>query len=171
MIPMAFLQIGRAVPTTPWELVSHSSTVTKFVLIILAVLSLLSWAVMFLKWREFRRVSEAAKQFVTAVEHVAPGAHARAPGRMRAARHAGRRRAPPGAQELPRPRILEARLRRIVELDVGPPRGVGLSLAVQLVVIRDAGHHELADVDQHRGEVRIYGDLLRAQVTMWWEPR
>ena len=69
MIPLALLQIGRAVPTTPWELVSHASTVTKFVLILLAVLSLLSWAVMFLKWREFRRVSEAAKQFVTAVEH------------------------------------------------------------------------------------------------------
>ena len=69
MTTFALLQIGRAVPTTPWELVSHASTVTKFVLVILAVLSLLSWAVMFLKWREFRRVSEAAKEFVTAVEH------------------------------------------------------------------------------------------------------
>lgn len=69
MIGFALLQIGRAVPTTPWELVSHSSTVTKLVLVILALLSLLSWAVMFAKWREFRRVSDAAKTFVNGVEN------------------------------------------------------------------------------------------------------
>lgn len=68
MMYLALVQIGRAVPTTPWELVSHSSPVTKIVLIILAILSLLSWAVMFAKWREFRRVGNAAREFVGAIE-------------------------------------------------------------------------------------------------------
>src|SRR6266700_1164458 len=43
------LQVGRAVPTTPWELVLTSSRETKFVLAILVVFSIVSWYLIFLK--------------------------------------------------------------------------------------------------------------------------
>src|SRR5207302_11183924 len=43
------LQVGRAVPTTPWELVLTSSRDTKFVLAILVVFSVVSWYLIFLK--------------------------------------------------------------------------------------------------------------------------
>ena len=64
MIVLAYLQIGRAVPTTPWEMVMNATLVTKIVLGVLALLSLLSWAVMFGKWVEFRRVRGAANAFI-----------------------------------------------------------------------------------------------------------
>ena len=64
MIVLAYLQIGRAAPTTPLEMVMNATLVTKIVLIVLAVLSLLSWAVMFGKWIEFRRVRSAANAFI-----------------------------------------------------------------------------------------------------------
>ncbi len=64
MIVLGYFQIGRAVPTTPWEMVMNATLVTKIVLGVLAVLSLLSWAVMFGKWVEFRRVRGAANAFI-----------------------------------------------------------------------------------------------------------
>ena len=64
MIVLAYLQIGRAAPTTPLEMVMNATLVTKIVLVVLAVLSLLSWAVMFGKWIEFRRVLSAANAFI-----------------------------------------------------------------------------------------------------------
>ena len=64
MIVLAYLQIGRAAPTTPLEMVMNATLVTKIVLVVLAVLSLLSWAVMFGKWIEFRRVRSAANAFI-----------------------------------------------------------------------------------------------------------
>lgn len=57
------------VPTTPWEMVTTASTVTQFVLLLLLVLSLASWAIMFAKWREFRRVAAASRPFVEGFEH------------------------------------------------------------------------------------------------------
>ncbi len=39
------LQIGQAIPTSPMELVTHSTGATKVVLAILIVLSLISWAI------------------------------------------------------------------------------------------------------------------------------
>jgi biopolymer transport protein TolQ len=59
-----YFQIGRAIPTTPWEMVLNATLVTKIVLALLAVLSLLSWAVMFGKWIEFRGVRRAADAFI-----------------------------------------------------------------------------------------------------------
>ena len=50
---MLLLQVGRAVPTTPWELVLTSSRETKFVLAILVVFSVVSWYLIFLKWWQF----------------------------------------------------------------------------------------------------------------------
>ncbi|MGH7665061.1 MAG: MotA/TolQ/ExbB proton channel family protein [Gemmatimonadaceae bacterium] len=67
---MQFYQFGGAVPTSPIELVTHASPVTKLVLVILAVLSLLSWGIMIMKWREFRRVSQASRSLWREFEHI-----------------------------------------------------------------------------------------------------
>lgn len=64
MIAPVYFQIGKAVPTTPWEMVTNASLLTQIVLGLLAVLSLLSWSVMFGKYVEFRRVRKAANAFV-----------------------------------------------------------------------------------------------------------
>jgi len=61
-------QIGRAVPTTPWELVLTSSRETKFVLAILVVFSLVSWYLIALKWWQFRRVRRLDDRFMTEIE-------------------------------------------------------------------------------------------------------
>lgn len=64
MIAPGYFQIGRAIPTTPWEIVTNATTVTQIVLGLLAVLSLMSWAVMFGKSVEFRRIRKAADRFM-----------------------------------------------------------------------------------------------------------
>src|SRR5690348_17214966 len=64
VIALGFFQIGKAVPTTPWEMITNATLVTKIVLALLAMLSLLSWAVMLGKWFEFRRVRKAADAFM-----------------------------------------------------------------------------------------------------------
>jgi len=64
VITFGYFQVGQAVPTTPWEMITNSSVVTQVVLGLLAVLSLLSWAVMFGKWLEFRRVRRAGDAFM-----------------------------------------------------------------------------------------------------------
>ena len=61
---MALFQISGAVPTSPMELVTHATPLTQFVLVVLAVLSLLSWAVMIGKWLEFRRADTAGRRFM-----------------------------------------------------------------------------------------------------------
>ena len=63
------LQVGGAVPSTALELVVNSDTVTKAVLVLLAVLSLLSWAIMIAKWWEFRSLESVSKRFVEDVEN------------------------------------------------------------------------------------------------------
>ena len=62
------LQIGQAVPTTPWELVLTSSRETKFVLAILVVFSLVSWYLIVLKWWQFRKMRRQADRFLTEIE-------------------------------------------------------------------------------------------------------
>jgi len=62
------LQVGRAVPTTPWELVLTSSRETKFVLAILVVFSIASWYLIFLKWWQFRRMRRYADRFMAEIE-------------------------------------------------------------------------------------------------------
>jgi biopolymer transport protein TolQ len=62
------LQVGRAVPTTPWELVLTSSRETQFVLAILAVFSVVSWYLIVLKWWQFRRMRHLADQFLSEIE-------------------------------------------------------------------------------------------------------
>src|ERR671923_1534679 len=57
-------QVAEAIPTSPWEMVRHATVMTQVVLVILVVLSLISWAIMLLKWREFRRVLESGHLFI-----------------------------------------------------------------------------------------------------------
>ncbi len=59
----AMLQIGGAIPTSPIDMILHTSLVTKIVLILLAVLSLVSWAIMLAKWLELGRVERAGRVF------------------------------------------------------------------------------------------------------------
>ena len=64
MIPPLWLQAGAAVPQTPLELILSATAVTKVVLAMLVVLSLVSWTIMFAKWREFRRVRNTTRTFL-----------------------------------------------------------------------------------------------------------
>jgi biopolymer transport protein TolQ len=57
------LQIRGAVPTTPVELITGATTLTQVVLIVLALLSLLSWAIMFALWRELSRAQGSSLRF------------------------------------------------------------------------------------------------------------
>ena len=59
-----FAQVAEAIPTSPWEMIRHATIMTQVVLVILVVLSLISWAIMLLKWREFRRVLESGHLFI-----------------------------------------------------------------------------------------------------------
>ena len=62
------MQIGAAVPSSPMELVTQSSGETKVVLVVLAILSLVSWTIMVAKWREFVRAEKAGREFVDKFE-------------------------------------------------------------------------------------------------------
>ncbi|HXF95515.1 MAG TPA: MotA/TolQ/ExbB proton channel family protein [Gemmatimonadales bacterium] len=62
------LQVGTAIPSTPWELVLTSSRETKFVLAVLVLFSLVSWYVIVLKWWQFRRMRRLADRFLAEVE-------------------------------------------------------------------------------------------------------
>ena len=57
------LQIRGAVPSTPLELITGASTLTQVVLIVLALLSLLSWALMLALWRELSRAQGSSLRF------------------------------------------------------------------------------------------------------------
>ena len=57
------MQVSQAIPTTPLELVTHATRMTQFVLVVLAVLSLVSWGIMLAKWWELRGASRASRAF------------------------------------------------------------------------------------------------------------
>lgn len=61
----------QAVPSSPMELITSSTGATKFVLAILVVLSLLSWGIIFAKWRELRQAARVTYSFA----HEFAGAH------------------------------------------------------------------------------------------------
>ena len=63
------MQAGRAVPTSPWELITTSSSETKFVLAVLIVFSLVSWFLIVAKWWQFRSLKKGARRFFRAVAH------------------------------------------------------------------------------------------------------
>lgn len=62
------LQVGKALPTTPWELVLTSDVLTKIVLGVLGVFSVVSWFMIVLKWWQFRRVRKQADRFFVEME-------------------------------------------------------------------------------------------------------
>ncbi|HXE57181.1 MAG TPA: MotA/TolQ/ExbB proton channel family protein [Gemmatimonadales bacterium] len=61
-------QIGGAIPTSPWELVRTASPETKVVLVVCAVLSVLSWFIIGLKWWQFRRARREGDRFFAELE-------------------------------------------------------------------------------------------------------
>lgn len=67
-MPIALLQMGGAVPSSPGELIRHASGLTQGVLILLALLSLVSWAVMFGAWREIARSLRAGRGLLHEME-------------------------------------------------------------------------------------------------------
>jgi biopolymer transport protein TolQ len=85
------LQAAGAVPTSAKELILNASTATQVVLVILIVLSLVSWAIMFGAGRALSRALKAAAAFAHEVE--------RAP-RLEAAAVAARHASPNAAQRL-----------------------------------------------------------------------
>ena len=64
-------QLGEAVPTTPWEMVLHASLLTQIVLVVLLVLSLISWMIMFAKWRQLRSVFRQGQKFMREFDRAA----------------------------------------------------------------------------------------------------
>lgn len=60
-----FLQVKSAIPSTRLDLVLSASDETKVVLVVLLILSLLSWSVMLAKWLAFRRAERDGKAFMT----------------------------------------------------------------------------------------------------------
>src|SRR5215204_2958859 len=58
------LQLGGAVPTSPRELILNATLVTQVVLVVLAALSLVSWAVMFAMSRELSRSRKQGRSFL-----------------------------------------------------------------------------------------------------------
>ena len=59
---------GQPVPTTPLELITASDTVTQVVLAFLALLSAISWTIIFAKWMEYRGVRRAGMKFMQEFE-------------------------------------------------------------------------------------------------------
>ena len=68
-VPLLLQEAGNAIPSTVWEMVAGGKPANKVVFAILIVLSLLSWAVMFAKWREFSRVRRSGDGFLRDFEH------------------------------------------------------------------------------------------------------
>jgi len=60
----AFLLLMQgAIPQTPWELIRESTAVTRVVLVVLAILSLISWAVIFATWIQLSVANSRAQRF------------------------------------------------------------------------------------------------------------
>lgn len=57
-------QVGAAVPTSSWDLIQSTDPVTKAVLALLAVLSVVSWTIILAKWREYSKVTSASRAFM-----------------------------------------------------------------------------------------------------------
>lgn len=68
MMLFASAQVSGAVPSTPLELITAASPITQGVLAFLALLSVISWSIMFGKWIELRRVRATGDRFVREFE-------------------------------------------------------------------------------------------------------
>jgi biopolymer transport protein TolQ len=63
IVPLLLQASRGAVPATPVDLILSATAVTQAVLVVLAFLSLLSWAIMFGVWRSLARAGGAAERF------------------------------------------------------------------------------------------------------------
>jgi biopolymer transport protein TolQ len=68
-MPVLLMQIGSAIPTSPLGLIIASTLATKIILGILVALSLLSWTIMFAKWRQFAGLDKVSRDFLSRFEH------------------------------------------------------------------------------------------------------
>lgn len=68
---MPLAQLGAAVPTSPWEMVVHANLLTQVVLVVLVILSLMSWAIMWAKWRQLGAIFAAGRTFMREFERAA----------------------------------------------------------------------------------------------------
>ena len=103
--PTMILQVASAVPTTPWGLVLSSTPVTRGVVVLLAVLSLVSWTIMFAKWAEFAGVRRRSAAFPRDLrEHSTDSTRRwRSPRDRRRIRLRASWRAPPSSSRTARP--------------------------------------------------------------------
>jgi biopolymer transport protein TolQ len=62
------LQTARPLAEHPWDLVATATPITKVILTVLAVFSLVSWVLIFWKWGEFRRLRRSGDAFVGGME-------------------------------------------------------------------------------------------------------
>ena len=62
------MQVGGALPTSPWEMVATSTPITKVILGVLAFFSVLSWFLIFMKVWQFRRVRRQGDRIFGALE-------------------------------------------------------------------------------------------------------
>ncbi len=88
---IALLQVAGAVPTSAKDLIINAGTETHVVLVILSVLSLVSWTIMFGVGRQLSRSLRLAKAFAREVEHAS---------RLAAAGDAAKHATPNAAQRL-----------------------------------------------------------------------
>lgn len=54
--------------SNPWVLILGATPITKIILIVLAAFSLVSWVIIFWKWKDFRRVGQHGDEFVAGIE-------------------------------------------------------------------------------------------------------
>ena len=67
-IPAALALLQLRTPTTAWDMVVGATLPTKFVLLVLLAFSLLSWWLIFWKWRHFRQVRAQGDHFLDTIE-------------------------------------------------------------------------------------------------------
>lgn len=49
---------------TVWQIIANSSFFGKFILLVLVIMSFVSWVIIFTKWRQFREAEEASRRFM-----------------------------------------------------------------------------------------------------------
>ena len=69
--PVALLLLQDAgMASDPWDLIWGATPITKIILIVLAAFSVLSWVLIFWKWRDFKQVGQDGNEFVDGIEEV-----------------------------------------------------------------------------------------------------
>jgi len=67
--PLAFLMMAQeSIAADPWDLILGATPITKIILIVLAAFSLLSWVLIFWKWKDFRQVGVDGNEFVAGID-------------------------------------------------------------------------------------------------------